>query len=370
MEENKKDEINLSEEKALAKIEEPMINSNSIGPIILLISSIIVVVIICVLAFESQKTKVEKFVEIITDDYMFELFEELAPYTYKKGKVVSTLEINPEMLQIALEIPQIPMNRLALVSEQNVDGFDSSGKVYLDIDNTEIASLKYAKTDDAIGFMVPDLINEYIVIKNENLKDVARKIGMSGDEIESIPDKITISEIKKLLVSNEKEDEGDNLELFTVLEKYKEPLFQYLEERVMITQKQSIDIKDKEYKATKHSIALTEKESYELIKILLELLKEDTDLYNVLKEDNSNFEYETFEDWQKDINLLLEDVEKNLVDADNELDIIALSAYTRYLNTIAIELELPLQAQKIRIATANRRNEYYPEISGLFVYED
>lgn len=370
MEENKNDDINLSQEKSLAKIEEPMINSNSIGPIILLISSIIVVVIICVLAFESQKTKVEKFVEIITDDYMFELFEELAPYTYKKGKVVSTLEINPEMLQIALEIPQIPMNRLALVSEQNVDGFDSSGKVYLDIDNTEIASLKYAKTDDAIGFMVPDLINEYIVIKNENLKDVARKIGMSGDEIESIPDKITISEIKKLLVSTEKEDEGDNLELFTVLEKYKEPLFQYLEERVMITQKQSIDIKDKEYTATKHSIALTEKESYELIKILLELLKEDTDLYNVLKEDNSNFEYETFEDWQKDINLLLEDVEKNLVDADNELDIIALSAYTRYLNTIAIELELPLQAQKIRIATANRRNEYYTEISGLFVYED
>ena len=370
MEENKNDDINLSQEKSLAKIEEPMINSNSIGPIILLISSIIVVVIICVLAFESQKTKVEKFVEIITDDYMFELFEELAPYTYKKGKVVSTLEINPEMLQIALEIPQLPMNRLALVSEQNVDGFDSSGKVYLDIDNTEIASLKYAKTDDAIGFMVPDLINEYIVIKNENLKDVARKIGMSGDEIESIPDKITISEIKKLLVSTEKEDEGDNLELFTVLEKYKEPLFQYLEERVMITQKQSIDIKDKEYTATKHSIALTEKESYELIKILLELLKEDTDLYNVLKEDNSNFEYETFEDWQKDINLLLEDVEKNLVDADNELDIIALSAYTRYLNTIAIELELPLQAQKIRVATANRRNEYYTEISGLFVYED
>lgn len=370
MEENKNknenEEMNLSEENALAKIEEPVINSNSKGPIILLIS-IIAISIICVLGVVSPKTKVEKFVEVLTDDYMFELVGEMAQYTYKQGKVVSTLEVNPEALQIAFETPELPMNRLALVSEQNVDGFDSSGKLYLDIDNVEIASIKYAKTGDAIGFAVPDLINEYIVIKNENLKDVARKIGMSGDEIEAIPDKITISEIKKMV---ENTDEDETQSLSTALKKYKEPLYQYLEECVMVTKKQELDIKNEAVLTTKHSIALTEKESYELIKILLDILKDDKDLYNVLKEDNSDFGYETFEEWQKDINIIIQDVEENLVSADNELDIIVLSAYTKSMNTVAIEVEFPLQTQKIRMATINNKNEYYTEISGLFAYED
>ena len=62
-----------------------MINPNSKGPIILLISTIVLVITLCVLGTLSPKTKVEKFVEVLTDDYMFELVGEMAPYTYKHG---------------------------------------------------------------------------------------------------------------------------------------------------------------------------------------------------------------------------------------------------------------------------------------------
>lgn len=331
------------------------------GPIIGVALVLVIFISTIVLGVVGAKSKTEKFVELLTDDYMFESVEDLGQVVLREGKVVTDIAINPTLVQTMVGESSTPINRLAIVSELTNKNMDFSGKAYLDIDSTELVSFKYAKTDDALGFTVPDLMNENIVVKNENLKELARKLGMTEEEVEQVPDKISLEEIMKL--AKKSENDAEREELIEILKKYQKPLENVVEELLIVEKDKTIEINNTAIVTEKHSLPLTEKDGYELLKTLLVVAKDDEALYNSIKEDNGEVLADiTFEEWQAEIESSITEMENSIASGDDETIVLELAAYVKGNDTMAIEISIPSEEMIFRLSTLNQQDFYHTEL--------
>lgn len=58
-----------------------------------------------------------------------------------------------------------------------------------------IMEVEYIKNDNNYGIRFSDLFKQYLLVENNNLKDLFRKIGYSEQELENVPDSIEINDI-------------------------------------------------------------------------------------------------------------------------------------------------------------------------------
>lgn len=122
--------------------------------------------------------------------------------------------------------------------------------------------IKYKYTNETLGIQTDYISSKYLGIENKNLKEFAKKFGIT--DTDTIPDTIDIYE----------QEENNNLFTFTEQEK----------EQIINTYKTIIEGKlaNKEYKktveneVTSYSVEITNKEARELIVLCLEKLKTDT----------------------------------------------------------------------------------------------
>lgn len=327
------------------------------GPVILLIATIVVLlgaVVFGVMSFSKSKT--EKFFGLFADDYMFGMLNEANEMMMKDGKLTTEISLDPsDFSQFTDE--DITIKRLAWVSEQVTDGADFSGKVYLDVDSTELITAQYAKTEDMFGLTVPGLMNEYFVVKNENLKELARKFGASEEEIAQIPDKLTVEEIEKLLET----ENVDSEKYLNILEKYIKPISNAVEAN-LVEEKQDLEIKESVFKTKRHSLELTEKDLYELAIAVLEIAKDDEDLYNAIKEAEPTFEPETFEEWKDGLNQAITKLKEKVATANDLTVMFRLSAYVAGKDTMAIEVAVPKENIAIKVVSLNEKKSAYTEV--------
>ena len=334
-------------------------DKGSKGPVILLIAMIIVLVgVVGFGAASLSKSKTEKFLELFVDDYMFGMANEVSEVMMKDGKLTSEISVDPSDFSQFVGT-EIPVKRVALVSEQVTKGMDFSGKTYIDVDSVELVTMKYIKDGDMFGFTVPDLMNEYFVVKNENLKALARKFGASEEEIAQIPDKLTVEELEKMM----KTSDVDTEKYQKILEKYIDPISNNIEMNLVENKNQELKIKEESFMTTKHSLVLTEKDLYEAAKVLIEIAKEDEDLYNAIKEEEPTFECDSFEEWKEGLTEGLTEIDEMIANADDTIVVFELSAYVDGKNTKAIEMSLPSENVDIRLATLNEKNTAYTELT-------
>lgn len=327
------------------------------GPIILLIATIVVLVgaaVFGAMTFSSSKT--EKFAKLFVDDYLLGMSPEVTEMMMQDGKLTTEISVDPSDFAQFMD-DEIDIERLALVSEQVKKGTDFSGRSYLDVDSTELITVKYAKIDDMFGITIPDLMSEYWVIKNENLKDLARKFGASEDEVAQIPDKITQEELEKLMETSEIDTE----KLEKILPKYLDSLSELIEANLIEEKDQELVIKNNSFKTTRHSLVLTEKDLYELVKAFLEISKDDEELYEYIKETEPTFEVETFEEWQTVLTEGVTSIDEMLATADDETVMFRLSAYVDGKNTMATEISVPEEDMTFKVATLNEKNTSHTE---------
>lgn len=342
--------------------EEPNNNSKSKGPIIAVIVAILVIVGASVFGIMGAKSKTENFLGLFTDDYMFGAMESLGQVVLGEGKVSTDISLNPELINSIVGESTTPISRLALVSELTTKDMDFSGKSYLDIDSTELVSFKYAKTGEAIGFIIPDLMNENIVVKNENLKELARKLGMTEEEITQVPDQISLEEIMKL-ANQDKDAEAEKEKLIEILKKYQAPLEDEIENLLIVEKDKTIEINDTAVVTEKHSLPLTEKDGYELVKTLLVVAKDDKELYNTIKEDDEEILKDiTFEDWQVEIEKSIIEMDELIASGDDKNIVLEIAAYVKGSDTMAIELSVPTEQMIFRLATLNQKDFYHTEL--------
>ena len=173
------------------------------------------------------------------------------------------------------------------------------------------SELKTLVTEDEFGIQLDELNEKYLIVKNEKLKELFKKFGVSEELLEDIPDKI-ITDVNYV----EKAEQVKALE-----EKYINRFFaQISEDKYKIEKKVSINYNGQDYIGNKYTLSLTDREASQILLTTVKELLDDPELLNLVSED----EKENFED---QISELKEKISEYEEDEDFEDKIMDLSVY-------------------------------------------
>ncbi len=210
-----------------------------------------------------------------------------------------------------------------------------ASNIKLRYDNKDVISANLVKNAD-IYAVQSDIMNEkYIAVENNNLKDLAQKLGI--DE-KSIPDKFEQVKAYDLLYVS-KDDRKE------IVDKYKKVINNKISKDKYSTEKKvETEINGEKIKTSTYKLTTTEKEIYETIKSMLETAKEDEKLqeliiskYEMINKNGQDNEELTKDNIKEKIEELISDIDKKLKSAsEDSVDIIV---YVNKGKTVKIEVK-------------------------------
>jgi len=203
-------------------------------------------------------------------------------------------------------------------------------------DNDTLLAMNYLRNQDLYGLQFKDVINQYIVVENNNLKEFAAKMGV--EDTSQIPNKIEIPE------SNINYEE-----LNTVLNTYLNIAMQEIpEDNYSKIKKQEISLGDDKVEADGYQVKLKVKDVQKIFNKVLENAKNDEQLFNLL-----NIEEITFEDYQMAIEELLSEISEEIPSEEN-VEVITISVYKQGKDTVKLSLELVIdEDENVEISVEN-----------------
>lgn len=134
-------------------------------------------------------------------------------------------------------------------------------------------------TSNNYGIKFTDLFNQYVVVKNENIKDLLKRIGYTDEQVEFVPNSIDFSDniIEEIKFSNE--------DIESLINKYTSIITQNIGETSFQRQKnQVVEINGQNYLANAYSLVLTKEQLNNVYINILENLKEDEIILNKIDE--------------------------------------------------------------------------------------
>ena len=208
-----------------------------------------------------------------------------------------------------------------------------SSNIKLSYDNKDVVEANLVKNSDIYGIQSDIMHDKYIVVENNNLKELAKKLGM--DE-ESIPDKFEQVESYDLLYVS-KEDRKE------IVDKYKKVINDKIGKDKYTTEKNvETEINGEKTKTNTYKLTITEKEIYETIKSILETAKDDEKTqeliiskYEMINKNVQNSEELTKDNIKEYIDDLISDVERELKYASE--DSMEIIVYVNKGKTVKIE---------------------------------
>lgn len=164
------------------------------------------------------------------------------------------------------------INKLKLQIEGQTDKTNQYN--YKDIkllnDNNKELEVEYIQNENSYGIKFSDLFKQYILVENNNLKELLRNAGYTEEELENVPDTIEISQD---ILSDIKFSEE---ELHTLSDKYLNLMKQKIaKEQFEKQSKQTITINQENIIANSYTLKLTKEQLNNLYVVILENLKED-----------------------------------------------------------------------------------------------
>jgi len=198
-------------------------------------------------------------------------------------------------------------------------------------DNETLLAMNYLNNQDFYGILFKDVVNQYIVVENNNLKEFASKMGMQ--DTSEIPDKIEIPESN---INYEKLNTILNTYLNIAMEEIPEDNYSKIE-------KQEISLGDETIEADGYQVKLKVKDIQKILTKVLEQAKTDEQLFNLL-----NSEEITFEDYQKAIDELLVGLSEEVPNEEN-VEVININVYKQGKDTIKLSLELSIEEAEVDV---------------------
>lgn len=257
--------------------------------ITILISSIVLVILIISLTlvvlykntdmFKSDKTLLIKYMMKNTEN-IENVIGTLENNQYKeklnenKYTNNTTIKINhTENIGTSLENTNSTINQLYLSLEGKVD--KNSNYNYQDIkilnnDNEPQMSIEYIKDNNTYGVRFSDLFNQYILVDNENLKELYENLGVEQEVLTNIPDSIDLENdiFGKLSFTKEEKD--------IIEEKYRNILEKEFENQNITKQKnQIITVNEQKLVTNAYTIKLTKEKFNNIFLKILEEVKQD-----------------------------------------------------------------------------------------------
>lgn len=185
----------------------------------------------------------------------------------------SEIKINyTKNLETTSEDTNNSINKLKLTIEGQVDKtskYDYKNLKLLNDDKQTLA-IEYIQNNNVYGIRFSDLFKQYILVENNNLKDLLKKVGYSDQQLENLPDSIAIhkDELNNIQFSEE--------ELQSLKEKYLNIIIQNLSKENFEKQSdQIISINQKDVTTNAYILRLTNEQLNNIYIEVLENLKQD-----------------------------------------------------------------------------------------------
>ena len=170
-----------------------------------------------------------------------------------------------------------PVNaQLEFQIAQNNQKKEGHGKLSLVHNNQSIFDVEYANSNDIIALKSPEIVNAYLGVRNENLQELAKKLGIENEEI--IPNSIKEIKLDELFYITEEQNDF-------IRQTYLEILEQNIDKSKFTKEKDLMVSRDGEnYKTTAYHLSLTDEELKQVEIAILQKLKEDDTTLNIIEE--------------------------------------------------------------------------------------
>lgn len=205
-----------------------------------------------------------------------------------------------------------------------------SSTIELNRNDKKLISMHYLRNQDLYGIKFDDIINQYVVVENNNLKEFATKLGIQ--DVSSIPDKIEKPEINQSINVEE---------LKNIYNKYLNIVIQQIpEEKYLKLEKANISLEDKTVEAEGYEIKLNLTDIQPILIKIFETVKNDEQIFNLIKTTNLESEQEiSFEEYQVTIQGLIEDLSQEISSAENK-EVLDIIVYKQGKNTVKLYIKI------------------------------
>ena len=234
---------------------------------ILLFIIIILLLIIGVLAIVYYKTDVFKsrsqkfwkyanqnmeFMDLFNNQDMQEIRNKRSNNPYE---VSSVLNINKDNDSYIITAKTSAKDSNNLVTDVNFE-----------YNNKKIIDFVLAKKSNLVSFMSKELANGFIAIKNNNIQELAKEAGM--EDVSNIPDSINWTSLIDVLYVQESDEKY-------FIETYSKLIEENISKENYTEEQSGVKINDDVHSATGYKLVLTENETKEIAKKILNNIKDE-----------------------------------------------------------------------------------------------
>ena len=214
-------------------------------------------------------------------------------------------------------------------------------------DNNDLLRLKLLNNQDRYGIRYSDFYDKYLYIENNNLKQVAEKLGLDSTYI---PDKIESMSLYDLLYI-------DNNELERIIKEYSSIVNEVINNEKFSSEKDvEINYNNEKIKTNKYTLNLTNKDLLDLyIKILEKLKNDDATLDIIIDKINKiGFYYSTEKLDKENLKIYMQEEIDKYTDYEIDEENFEINVYEYKNKTIRTELKLENQDIIINLLDTNK----------------
>lgn len=289
---------------------------------IILVSIIVLVLIIAITfillyintdMFKSNATLFSKYMEQNVEN-MDAIYQKIGKSEYKellkqnKYTIKTQAKVNViEDRGTTAENSQNSINQLKL----EIDGqTDSSNQYnYQDIrllkEDKKVTEIEYIQNENTYGIKFSDLFNQYLLVNNENLKELFEKAGYTKEELASMPDSIEVgNDLKEIFEFSEEEKQKIQTTYMDIINS------NVSKDNFSKQKNQTIQVDENSINTNAYTLTLTKEQMNNLYIKMLEQLKEDEIILNKWDKIQTLLEKYQFYQTTNDLSLKEQYIEK------------------------------------------------------------
>lgn len=238
-----------------------------------------------------------------------------------KYETETQLKVNyAENVGTSSENTQNSVNQLKLRIDGQTDKNNqyNSQDINLLRNDEKVTEVEYIQNGNTYGLKFSDMFNQYVLVDNENLKELFEKAGYSEEELKNIPDQIEFNnEIKDIFQFSEEEKENIKSKYINIINS------DITKENFSKQKNQTIQIDGKNIKVNSYILTLTKEQLNNIyIKILEEVKQYETILTKIdkiqelLEKYQPNETMNLREQFMEEVEDLITDITKNNIGQD------------------------------------------------------
>lgn len=241
------------------------------------------------------------------------------------GQVSIKLQSGDEIINEGVEFSSQsdPLNNLA------------SAKIDIKQDGKNKLTIDYLRNEELYGLRFEDIVNQYIVVENNNLKEFVQKLGI--EDTENVPDKIENNEN-----IDKQEMKQIEQELKQIYSKYINIAIEQIpNENYSKIKKENITVGDKRIEADGYEVTIGNKELKNILVKILDTAKDDEQAFDLINRINKEI---TFEEYKSAIETVANDLLKlDMQENSINLNIIA---YKQGKNLVKVYYKLSINKEE------------------------